>query len=86
MVYWVAFKIVFSYIQELVEKQKNKGGNLFYSEFLFVLGSNVAICTFETSEVEMFSSFLWHHMPCYFHRCQLSAFSILFKILGHVGT
>jgi hypothetical protein len=31
MVYWVAFKIVFSYIQELVEQQKNKGENLFYT-------------------------------------------------------
>ena len=34
MVYWVAFKIVFSYIQELVEQQKNKGGNLFYTTIL----------------------------------------------------
>jgi hypothetical protein len=31
MVYWVAFKIVFSYLQELVEQQKNKGGTLFYT-------------------------------------------------------
>ena len=36
------------------------------------LRQNVAICTFEASEVEMFSSFLWHRMPCYFHGCQLS--------------
>jgi hypothetical protein len=46
MVYWVALMIVFSYIQELVEKQKCNGRNAFYT----------AICVFIANrEVYMYT-------------------------------
>ena len=51
-----------------------------------VLRQNVSICIFEASEVEMFSSSLWHRMPCYFHGCQLSVYTLVLKLPERIFT